>query len=130
VGIVGNDGGDKMKLRKTNDDKLIFYCEGCKECHGVNSGWTFNGDFDKPTFSPSILVRSIKMTAKGESDYEEWCSLGYPKTNEPFDSIPTICHSFVTDGKIQYLSDCTHDLAGQTIELIDWLSKNKKEETQ
>lgn len=30
------------------------------------------------------------------------------------------CHSFVTDGKIRYLSDCTHQLAGREIELPDW----------
>jgi hypothetical protein len=28
-----------------------------------------------------------------------------------------VCHSFVTDGKIQFLGDCTHALAGQTVEL-------------
>jgi hypothetical protein len=27
------------------------------------------------------------------------------------------CHSFITDGKIEFLSDCTHSLAGQTVEL-------------
>ena len=32
---------------------------------------------------------------------------------------PFTCHSFVTDGKIQYLNDCTHEYAGQTIELED-----------
>jgi hypothetical protein len=29
------------------------------------------------------------------------------------------CHSFVTNGKIQFLADCTHKLAGQTVELPD-----------
>ena len=29
------------------------------------------------------------------------------------------CHSFVTDGRIQFLSDCTHALAGQTVDLPD-----------
>ena len=28
-------------------------------------------------------------------------------------------HSYVTDGRIQYLSDCTHPLAGQTVDLPD-----------
>jgi hypothetical protein len=30
-----------------------------------------------------------------------------------------VCHSFVTDGRIQFLSDCTHELAGQTVDLPD-----------
>ena len=30
-----------------------------------------------------------------------------------------VCHTFVTDGRIQFLSDCTHALAGQTVDLPD-----------
>jgi hypothetical protein len=30
-----------------------------------------------------------------------------------------VCHSFVTDGRIQYLGDCTHAMAGQTVDLPD-----------
>jgi hypothetical protein len=30
------------------------------------------------------------------------------------------CHSFVTDGKIQFLPDCYHSLKGQTVELPEW----------
>jgi hypothetical protein len=109
-----------MKLRKTDDGLLVFYCPGCEQCHGVNDRWTFNGDFNRPTFSPSVLVRGTKLTEKGEADYEDWREAGYPDRNgEPFDSIPTVCHSFVTDGKFQYLSDCTHRLAGQTVELLE-----------
>ncbi len=33
---------------------------------------------------------------------------------------PAICHSFVTDGRIQFLSDCTHPLAGQTVDIPEW----------
>lgn len=56
--------------------------------------WSFNGDVNNPTFSPSLLV---------------------------FKDLPEQrCHSFVTDGKIQFLSDCFHDLAGQTVELPEY----------
>jgi hypothetical protein len=79
-----------------------FYCPGCKCDHGVwiipRAGtpcWEFNGNIDKPTFSPSILVR--------------W----------PEGEKMNICHSFVKDGFIQYLNDCTHELAGQTVEMED-----------
>lgn len=106
-----------MKIVKADDDRLIFYCAGCKQHHGVTESWQFNGDFEKPTFNPSILVRSTAMTEKGLADYEAWCEAGYPRHGESFESKPTVCHSFVKDGKIQYLNDCTHDLAGKTIEL-------------
>ena len=35
---------------------------------------------------------------------------------EPGDP-PEVCHSFITDGRIQFLNDCTHALAGHTVPL-------------
>lgn len=100
-----------MKLRKANDGMLIFYCEGCEECHGVNDRWTFNDDFEKPTFSPSILVRGTQRLTDEEADMI--------MSGKDIELKALVCHSFVIDGKIQYLSDCTHKLAGQTVELKD-----------
>lgn len=61
--------------------------------------WGFNGDLERPTFTPSILSRWKEPQGEGLP----------PKQH--------VCHSFVTDGRIQFLSDCTHALAGQTVEL-------------
>lgn len=47
--------------------------------------------YDNPTFSPSILVADLDNT----------------------------CHCFILDGKMEYLPDCTHELAGQVVELED-----------
>jgi hypothetical protein len=33
--------------------------------------------------------------------------------------VPNVCHSFVTDGRIQFLTDSNHALAGQTVDLPD-----------
>lgn len=55
--------------------------------------WKFNGDYEKPTFRPSMVA-----------DYGE-----AGKT-----------HCFVTDGKIEYLSDCSHEYAGKTVDCIDY----------
>ena len=60
--------------------------------------WTFNGDRDKPTFAPSMLVNA-GLKAK------------YPDGNI------ILCHSFVREGRIEFLSDCSHALAGKTVEL-------------
>jgi hypothetical protein len=83
-----------------------FWCPGCDTCHVVRvaepSPWGFNGDGDKPTFTPSVLVRY-----PGEDAGQN----GAP---------PAICHSFVIDGRIQFLGDCTHALAGQTVDLPDF----------
>lgn len=82
-----------------------FHCPGCKHRHLIytkeqspgGAKWIFNGDLEKPNFTPSIFVN--------------------PKNHECY--VPELhsCHSFIRDGKIQFLNDCTHESAGQTIEL-------------
>ena len=82
---------------------LFFECPGCNRLHGVNVSreeqpkWSWNGDVNRPTFSPSILVEGI---------------YGEDRTVE-------ICHSFVRDGVIEFLNDCTHDKAGSKAEIPD-----------
>lgn len=86
-----------------------FYCPGCDHAHSVNTnpgGWGFNGNVERPTFTPSVLLtRPAKPNATEE--FKEW-------------RAARVCHSFVTDGRIQFLSDCTHALAGQTVDLADF----------
>jgi hypothetical protein len=98
------------KLRTAEDGYVLFWCPGCDGAHGLrvstdpNPGprWGFNGDYDRPTFTPSVLVRYDGADAGRD---------GAP---------PAVCHSFVTDGQIQFLGDCTHALAGQTVPLPDF----------
>lgn len=72
-------------------------CPGCRNWHPFNVDpsrpqcWQFNGNVNKPTFTPSLLVNG-----------------SHPESR---------CHLFLTDGKIQFLSDCHHKLAGQTVDL-------------
>mgnify|MGYP007013250410 CR=1 FL=1 len=33
---------------------------------------------------------------------------------------PAVCHSFVVDGRMQMLGDCTHALAGQKVDIPPW----------
>lgn len=87
--------------KREADPDYYFHCPGCGCDHGIwttpgsHPVWGFNGDVEKPTFTPSIKVtyQTLKLT--------------------------NICHSFVTEGKIKYLNDCTHELKGQTVELPD-----------
>lgn len=84
----------------SNHDTLWFWCPGCKGYHSVSvnrpGSWDWNGSEENPTISPSIKVSGVR------GDTSE---------------VKVLCHSFVTDGKIQFLSDCAHELAGQTVEL-------------
>lgn len=76
--------------------QVAIYCPGCKCEHAFTLKmpgfipWTWNGNYDEPTFSPSMLVN------RGTS---------------------VQCHFFVKDGKIQFLGDCFHELKNQTVEL-------------
>lgn len=113
------------KLRRLEGGLVYFYCPGCKTGHQVRvdpafgPAWGFNGDGDKPTFTPSVLVRSGHY-ARGEEPGNCYCDYAerYPE-REPVEWKCVRCHSFVTDGRIQFLSDSTHELAGQTVDLPD-----------
>lgn len=102
-------------LRTLEGGGLMFWCPGCDGAHQVNVGdgpgprWGFNGDFDKPTFTPSVLVRGVDRLTDEEH--------ARVMAGEKIEPRPIVCHSFVTGGRIQFLSDCTHALAGQTVHL-------------
>lgn len=106
------------KLRSIEGGRVAFKCPGCNMMHqvGVGTGpgprWGYNGDPDKPTFTPSIVVTTghfVQPNGKhcDKSGDPDW----------PCDCMR--CHSFVTNGQIRFLPDCTHALAGQTVDLPD-----------
>ncbi|WP_345255310.1 DUF6527 family protein [Flaviaesturariibacter amylovorans] len=113
-------------LEKEGQARIVaFECPGCGEEHAVhvNGGvmtnkyfWGFNNDFIRPTFTPSVLVRSGHYAKENEGPGLCWCDYEQ-RFREPAPSRCEVCHSFVTDGRIQFLSDCTHALAGQTVDL-------------
>ena len=114
-----------MKVKYVTDGSgqsvgVSFYCPGCQGRHTVNFGWQFNGDLDKPTLSPSILVRSGHYTREPAVPGECYCDYHerFPD-KEPPPWKCYCCHSFVTDGNIFYCPDTTHALAGQTVPLPD-----------
>lgn len=79
-----------------------FWCPGCEDMHSFTTDttqkvvWSFNGDLDKPTFSPSLGVKDYDEVAGKFRD-------GYK------------CHLLLKDGVLRFLSDCKHPLAGQTV---------------
>lgn len=91
---------------------VILWCPGCEMQHaprfrcpehgGPPEGPVWDGDpYSNPfTMSPSLLLRATGVS-------------------------PT-CHSFIRNGTWQFLGDCTHALANQTVPLVtlpDWLVK-------
>lgn len=89
---------EPVQRNSPEDFEFIFHCPGCGCCHGFKTDgpgptWTFNGDMTKPTLNPSLMVRH-GMNGGAQT-----------------------CHSFVKDGMIEFLPDCTHALAGKTVPL-------------
>lgn len=109
-------------LRSVEGGGLMFWCPGCDGAHKVTVGngpgprWGYNGDPEKPTFTPSILIRSGHYVPGHEGD-ECYCNWDKKDQKDFVDLRCSVCHSFVTDGRIQFLGDCTHPLAGQTVDL-------------
>lgn len=88
-------------LRDAEGNRLVFHCPGCDSKHVIDVSpgrWTWDENAERPTFSPSILCTR---------EYGPECT-------------KQVCHSFVTDGQIRFLDDCTHSLAGQTVPLPDF----------
>jgi hypothetical protein len=104
-------------LRTLEGGLLAFWCPGCKEQHAVSQRWTFNGNYDKPTFSPSILTTSGHYCPSFKPGDECWCDYNREHGEDRESFACSRCHSFVTDGQIIFLGDCTHSLAGRTVSL-------------
>lgn len=93
----------RASSEKTGEEWWLFYCPGCQHNHSFRTSrgtetsgpqWTFNGDTYSPTFSPSLVYEAKD---------------GRPR-----------CHLFLRDGRIEFLSDCSHKLAGSTVPLPPW----------
>lgn len=101
-------------LRQPAAGCLAFWCPGCGISHTIQHGagpgprWGWNGNVDRPTFTPSVLV-----TWSEPSDNPD----EFADTTK---DVKKACHTFVTDGRIQYLGDCTHALAGQTVPMVEF----------
>jgi len=93
--------GPKDYIRQPS---LAHWCEGCEEIHHFSCEvpqsngaiWTWDKNVESPTFNPSMHIRILH-------------------TEQPHE----VCHYFLRSGQIEYLSDSTHRLSGQTVPLID-----------
>lgn len=99
--------GKKLRMASSadgSDRRLMHWCPGCEEPHGIRvvggpPVWAFDGNYDSPTFAPSIL-----------------CYTTDPDTNQR----ETLCHYFIRSGMIEFCGDSPHKFKGQTVPLPDW----------
>jgi len=92
--------------------QLFYWCPACAHCHGVrvddgtatpSPKWTWDGNRETPTLSPSVLNFTTTHDENGE----------------PVGQRRTVCHHFVHAGMIEYCSDNPHELNGKTVPLLD-----------
>lgn len=80
---------------------LFWWCPGCGHHHAADlkplGRWTLSGDpAIAPTLAPSF--RSF--------------------VSDPEEGEQTLCHCFIRDGRIEFLADCAHELAGHTVSMV------------
>jgi hypothetical protein len=96
--------------------RIMFSCPGCKTAHEItvdgSRGWTWNGDGNKPTVSPSILAKATRWLTDAE--------YARAMAGEQIEPELQVCHSFIREGRWDFLGDCSHALAGQTVDIPDW----------
>ena len=90
--------------------EYAFECPACGHLHSFRvvkpgqtwSGpsWTFDGNLEKPTFTPSLRVYDPASLVNGVF-------------------TKTACHLNVTAGQIVFHGDCPHALAGKTVPMMD-----------
>lgn len=88
-----------------------FHCLGCGYGHSYRTKaakderrqdgsavpvWSFNGNLERPSFQPSLLVHGHKDERGKETGR---------------------CHLFLTNGELQFCGDSQHALAGKTVPL-------------
>jgi hypothetical protein len=96
-------------FHERGDGGVCFWCPGCDEAHCVSTGWQI--DREAVSLSPSVLVGGVQWPKSGPF---------YKPGHVAPAGGATTCHSFVTAGRIQFLTDSTHGLAGQTVDLPEW----------
>ena len=98
-----------MSARVVVKDKCLeFRCPGCGRIHDPNlvrlpkrgreiAPWSWNGSLERPTLAPAM-----KFTVRDKHH-----------------RVTMVCHFFLRLGRIQFLGDSTHALAGKTVTLAE-----------
>lgn len=106
---------------------FMFYCPACKCGHAIWTKkhnrlgvvWKFNGNMEKPTFEPSLLLKFVEYPPVDPvtGDYAKGSDGEYLKGEDGrlLGCKDAVCHIVVTDGILNYQADCTHELAGKAI---------------
>lgn len=93
------------------DGAYTHWCPGCLEMHRLPDSWSFNGNVNQPTFTPSFRHSGIRRVFVNGEWTGDWLkdAQGNP--------IPFICHYILTNGILNFCGDCTHQLSSKAVPL-------------
>ena len=111
IKIVKGQGYIQCSIKEATHIKLNLPCplnqriipviiNGSRDKHN-GTVWSWNGDIENPTLKPSVLTNGGRWD-EDMTKYTEYK-----------------CHTWITDGKAQFLGDCTHKLVNQTLPLLE-----------
>src|ERR1700757_3739600 len=103
-------GQVSTKLRRITGG-YAHWCPACKETHRLPDGWSFDGNLESPTFSPSFKHTGLQTVVVDGRWTGEWVF------GADGEALPFVCHYILTAGVLNYCSDCTHTLAGTSVQL-------------
>jgi hypothetical protein len=81
--------------------------------HPLPDKWTFDGNLENPTFTPSFKQSGIKTEYVNGKWTGEWIRDAQGNT------VPFVCHYILTSGQLHFCDDSTHALAGKVVPLPD-----------
>lgn len=86
-----------MKIHVIDENNSQFYCPGCIDIHNLTKNFRITGmEENKPTIRGGT-IRNIKE----------------------IEGFKEICHIRMEFGKLTFLQDTTHQLKGDTIDMIE-----------
>lgn len=107
----------KLKLPGPSGEMLLpVIIKGQREGTGK---WTWNGDTEKPTLRPSVLIQSGHFAPGFKQGDSCWCTYfkAHPDENPVLHCFR--CHTWINDGQAQFLPDSSHEFSGQTLDLFE-----------
>ena|SRR5208282_4505959 len=87
------------------------WCPGCNEMHILPKSWNFDGNLERPTFTPSFRHSGIQRVFVNGNWTGEW------KRDASGNTVPSICHYVLTAGVLNFCPDSSHALAGKSVPL-------------
>lgn len=120
------DGVLLIRQWPEGNGQATYWCPGCESGHSIFYGgsetWDWDGNTEHPTFAPSVLVFPHEtLNAAGKAlleSVDQDVDAPLPELTDEHRTMTPRCHSFVRAGRIEYLPDCDHALAGGSVDMV------------